>query len=188
MNQRLISGTVRVVAFSAAMLLLTMLVVTRSQAAFTASTSNNANGFTSARLALTDDDANTAMFNATGMVPGTPVVECITVTYSGDLTPVPVRLYGTSSGALAPQLDLTVEVGTGGSSASCAGFASPTTVYSGTLSGFSTAHGTWSNGAAAFTASGTPMSRTFRFTATVQNDDTAQGKSATAAFTWETQA
>ena len=37
MNQRMIAGTVRVVAFAAAMLLLTMLVVTRSQAAFTAS-------------------------------------------------------------------------------------------------------------------------------------------------------
>ena len=122
MNQRLISGTVRVVAFSAAMLLLTMLVVTRSQAAFTASTSNTGNGFTAGDLSLFDDDNGTAMFNATGMVPGATVTECITVTYDGDVTPAPVRLYGTGTGALAQYLDLTIEVGTGGSSASCSGF------------------------------------------------------------------
>ena len=32
------------------------------------------------------------MFNATKMVPGTAVVECITVTYSGDVTPSPVEI------------------------------------------------------------------------------------------------
>ena len=133
MNQRLISGTVRVVAFSAAMLLLTMLVVTRSQAAFTASTSNTGNGFTAGDLSLFDDDDDTAMFNATGMVPGSSVTECITVTYDGDVTPAPVRLYGTGTGALAPFLDLRIEVGTGGSSSSCAGFTPSGTLFDDTL-------------------------------------------------------
>lgn len=192
MNPRLISGTVRVVAFSAAMLLLTMLVVTRSQAAFTASTANPQSGFQSGELTLADDDAGTAMFdaatNARGMVPNTAVVECITVTYTGDVAPAPVKLYGTSSGALAPYLDLTVEVGTGGSSSSCAGFsASGGPLFSGTLAGFSSAHADWSNGIAAFTATGNPTSRTFRFTAEVQDTDAAQGLTANAAFTWETQ-
>jgi hypothetical protein len=187
MNKRLISGTVRVVAFSAAMLLLTMLVVTRSQAAFTATTSNPTSGFTAARLALTDDDASTALFNATGMVPGASVTKCITVTYSGDYTPSPVKVYGTSSGALAPFLDTTIQIGTGGSNASCTGFTSSATLYSGTLSNFSATHTNWANGLAAWSATGTPQSRTFRFTVVVQDDDAAQGLNANAAFTWETQ-
>ena len=186
MNQRLISGTVRVVAFSAAMLLLTMLVVTRSQAAFTATTSNPTSGFTAGRLQLSDDDSNGAMFNATRMVPGSGVVECITVTYSGDVTPSPVEIYGTSSGALAPYLDLKVEVGTGGSSTGCSGFTATSTIYDGTLSAFSAAHSNWANGQAAFTATSTPFTRTFQFTATVQDTDAAQGLSANAGFTWET--
>ena len=187
MNQRLISGTVRVVAFSAAMLLLTMLVVTRSQAAFTASTSNTGNGFTAGDLSLFDDDDDTAMFNATGMVPGSSVTECITVTYDGDVTPAPVRLYGTGTGALAPFLDLRIEVGTGGSSSSCAGFTPSGTLSDDTLSQFAATRTNWSNGLAAFSATTTPTSRTFRFTAEVQDDDAAQGLSANAGFTWETQ-
>lgn len=186
MNQKLISGTVRVVAFSAAMLLLTMLVVTRSQAAFTASTSNPTSGFTAGKLQLSDDDSNVAMFNATKMVPGSGVVECIAVTYSGDVTPSPVEIYGTSSGALAPYLDLKVEVGTGGSAANCSGFTPSSTLYTGTLDAFSTAHSNWGNGQAAFVAASTPFTRTFRFTATVQDTDAAQNLTANAGFTWET--
>ena len=186
MNQKLISGTVRVVAFSAAMLLLTMLVVTRSQAAFTATTSNPTSGFSAGKLQLSDDDSNGAMFNATKMVPGTAVVECITVTYSGDVTPSPVEIYGTSSGALAPYLDLKVEVGTGGSAASCSGFTASSTLYTGTLANFSSSYSNWSNGLAAMNATTTPFTRTFQFTATVQDTDAAQSLNATAGFTWET--
>jgi hypothetical protein len=186
MNKRLISGTVRVVAFSAAMLLLTMLVVTRSQAAFTASTSTQASGFTAGTLELSDDDNGTSMFTATGMVPGAGAIECITVTYGGDVTPSPVRIYGASSGPLAGYLDLKIEVGTGGSSASCSGFTASSTIYDGTLSGFSGAHSNWGNAQASFTANATPFTRTFRFTATVQDTDAAQGLTATAGFTWET--
>jgi len=186
MNQRLISGTVRVVAFSAAMLLLTMLVVTRSQAAFTATTSNPTSGFTAGRLSLTDDDSGNSMFTATGMVPGTPVTACMTVTYNGDLPNAPVRLWGAGSGPLAQYLNLSIEVGTGGSSASCSGFSSTSTLYTGTLSNFAANRTNWSNGIAAFTAATTPTTRTFRFTATVQDTDAAQGLNATAGFTWET--
>ena len=187
MNKRLISGTVRVVAFSAAMLLLTMLVVTRSQAAFTASTSNPESGFTAAEVSLTDDDGDTALFNATGMVPGATVTRCITVTYGGDHTAAPVRLYGTSSGDLAPYLDLVVDVGTGGSTASCAGFTLDSNLWNGTLAGFSATHADWASGRAAWTANAAPQSRTFRFRVTVQDDQDAQGLDADAAFTWETQ-
>lgn len=186
MNQKLISGTVRVVAFSAAMLLLTMLVVTRSQAAFTATTSNPTSSFTAAELELTDDDAGNAMFTATGLVPGASVQSCIAVTYSGDETPAPVRVHGTSSGPLATYLDLRVEVGTGGSASSCSGFTPSSTLYDGTLDGFTSTHSDWASGRAAFTANATPTTRTFRFTAVVQDTDDAQGLSAQADFTWET--
>lgn len=187
MNERTIAGTVRTVAFAAALLMFTVLVVTRSQAAFTSTTSAPTSGFNAGTVGLTDDDAGNALFTASGMYPNNPLVRCIRVTYDGSLTPAPVRLYGTSAGSLAPYLDVKVDVGTGGAFSDCAGFSSSATLFDGTLSGFSATHGDWATGRAAFTAASTPTTRTFRFTVTVQDTDAAQGLSATAAFTWETQ-
>jgi hypothetical protein len=187
MDQRLISGTVRVVAFAAALLLLTVLVVSRSEAAFTATTSNPTSGFSAGTIALSDDDANTAMFNLVNMVPATPASSCITVTYSGSVPNAPVRLYGTSSGALAQYLDVTVQVGTGGSFGNCAAFTPSSTLYTGTLAAFSSGHTNWATGIAAFTAASNPTSEVFKVTVTVEDNNAAQGLTATSGFTWESQ-
>ena len=122
------------------------------------------------------------------MSPGNPIVDCITVTYSGDLTPADIRMYGTSSGALAPFLDTTIEIGTGGSFGDCCtGFTPTSTLYTGTLTNYSTTHTNWATGLAAFTAAANPTARTFRFTVDVQNNPAAQSVSASADFTFEAQ-
>lgn len=178
---------VRLMAIAAALLMLTALVVNRSRAAFSATTSNTGNSFTTGTVVLTDDDSDTAMFSAVDMTPGSPVVRCIALTYSGTNTPATIRSYGTSTGSLPTYLDTTIEVGTGGAFGSCSGFTPASTIYNGTLANFSATHTNWSTGLATYTAAVNPTTRTLRFTLDVQDNPAAQGQSATAAFTFEAQ-
>ena len=186
-HRTLVTSIVRLSAVATSLLMLTVLIVSSSQAAFSDTTDNTANTFATGSVVITDDDAGSALFGVSGMSPGTPLVGCITVTYSGTLTPADVRLYGTSSGVLADYLDTTIEVGNGGSYGSCAGFVPASTLFSGTLTNFSTAHTNWGTGLAGFTATTNPTSRTLRFTVDVQNVPAAQGQSASAAFSFEAQ-
>jgi hypothetical protein len=136
---------------------------------------------------LSDDDSGTAMFSATNMTAGQSVVKCIAVTYSGSVTSgVNVRLYGTATGTLAPYLDLTVEQGTGGGFSSCTGF-SGTQIYSGTVGAFAATHTNFGTALTGWSPTVTPDSRTYRVTVTVQNDNNAQSKTASADYTWEAQ-
>jgi hypothetical protein len=187
-HQAFISGTVRLTAMATALLMLTILTVTRSEAAFTSSTSNTANSFGTGTVVLTDDDTGTAMFTVSNMTPGSAVTRCITVSYTGTLVPAPVKLYGASTGSLDAYLNTTIEVGTGGSYASCTGFSATSTLYSGTLANFSATYTGWADGISAFTAAANPTTRTFRVTVDVQNTNAAQGLSTTASFTFEAQA
>lgn len=187
-HNSLILHLVRGVSVATALLMVTILTIGRSEAAFTASVNNSANTFTTGTVVLTDDDSGAAMFVATNMTPGTPVVECITVTYSGTQLPAPVRLYGTTTGTLDTYLDTTIEIGTGGSFGNCTGFSPTSTLFTNTLANFSTTHTDWASGLATFTASANPTARTFRISIDVQDTPAAQGDSSTAVFTFETQA
>jgi hypothetical protein len=168
--------------------LIALLVVTASHSAFSATTDNKLDSVTTAALKLTDDDSGTAMFNnVTGLTPGPPLYRCITVTYTGDVDPLPVKLYaaGAPAGDLTPYLTLTVEVdaNSGGGFASCSGFNPTGTLYSGALG---SVPGTYGTGLTAWDPNATGESRTFRFGLSVQDDTNAQGKSSTFGFTWET--
>ena len=175
-------------AVATALLMVTILTVTRSQAAFTATTSNTASSFATGTMILTDDDSGSAMFTASGMTPSNPIVECITVTYSGTQLPAPVRLYATTTGTLDTYLDTTIEIGTGGAFGNCSGFTPTSTLFANTLANFSTTHTDWASGLATFTAAANPTSHTFRVTIDVQNNPLAQGLTSTADFIFETQA
>ncbi len=186
-HRTLVLGIVRLTAVAASLLMLTVLIVSNSQAAFSDTTDNTTNTFASGSVVITDDDAATALFTASAVTPGVPVVDCITLTYSGTLTPADIRMYATSSGTLATYLDTTVEIGTGGSFGDCTGFTPGSTIYTGTLSNFSTTHTNWATGLATFTAATNPTSQTLRFSVDVQNNPLAQGQTASADFTWEAQ-
>jgi hypothetical protein len=158
-----------------------------SRAAFTATTANTSNSWATGSVVLSDDDAGSAMFNSSNMSAGQSVVKCIAVTYSGTLTSgVNVKMYGTSSGALASYLNLTIEQGTGGGYGSCAGF-SGSQIYSGTASGFSATYTSFGTGLTGFSPTTNPETHTYRLTITVQNDNNAQSKTAAADYTWEAQ-
>ena len=185
-HRLLVVSTVRLAAIAAALLMLTLLVVTRSRAAFSDAVVNGGNSFSTGSVVV-GDDASSALFNAAGMTPSVPVANCIQITYSGTITPATIRMYATGSGTLAPYLDALVEVGSGGSFGNCSGFTPTSVAYSGTLAGMFTSHTNYATGAPTFAAATTPTTRTVRFTFTVQNDQAAQLQSATATFTWEAQ-
>jgi predicted ribosomally synthesized peptide with SipW-like signal peptide len=167
--------------------------------AFSSQTSSSGNSFAAGTVLITDNDAGTAMLALSNAQPTGSDTSCILLTYSGTLAST-VRLYGTVSGALAPYLTLTVTRGTDSSPSfdSCAGFSADATdyigagagvIYQGKLSAFPSAYASGlvdptSASPESWTSSET---HSYRFVVSLQNDNAAQGQSATASFTWEAQ-
>jgi hypothetical protein len=180
-----------VVALPLALVASSALVYQASNAAFTASTSNGSNTWSSGTVLLSDDDTSSVMFQATNIKPGSTGIKCINVTYSGSLAGQ-VRLYVTSpSGTLGQYLDLTIEEGsgaTGGASLSCSGFTSAATLTGGgeTLDSFATAHTDFGSGVSSWAPTGIASeAKSYRVTYTLQDNNSAQNKSAAATFAWE---
>lgn len=147
-------------------------------AAFSDTTANANNDFSTGTVEISNDLGATAMFAVSGMSPLQTETGCIEVTYTGTL-PAAVRLYGTTdAGGLDAYLDLVVERG-----ASCTNFGTPTALYSGTLAAYPDAYAggvvdtdaSWTTGEMA----------AYRFTVTLQNNDAAQGLDVDQAFSWE---
>lgn len=176
-------------AVIASLLVVSALVVTTSRAAFLATTDNTGNQLAAGTVTLVDDDSGSVMFNVSAMKPGDSVSKCIVVTYQGSLA-ANVKLYGSVAGTgLGAYLDMTVERGTDGSFSDCSAFvAEATPIYTGTLANFAATHTSWGDGLAGFSPTGgSSEAKTFKFTLTLQDDNLAQGKNATANFTWEAQ-
>ncbi len=181
-----VGGRVRVLAVLIALLTAGGTVWHASNAAFSATTSNSGNTWTAGTVALTDDDTNTAMFTATGLTPNRTAAKCITVAYTGNIASS-VKLYATGyTGTLGTYLALTVEQGTGAGHSSCTGF-SGSTIYAGTLAGFAGAKVDWASGVGSFTPSSNGATAVYRFTYTLQDNDSAQDLSSACSFTWEAQ-
>lgn len=182
---------IQLAAGALSFVLIALLVVTSSRAAFVAQNDNTGNSVSSASILLADNDSTTAMFNnVTGMIPGTPVDKCIDVTYTGTIDPTAVMLYasGTPTLDLAPYLDLTIEIGadTPAPFRDCTGFTPTATLYTGTLATFASAKNSYGTGVSAWDPSTTGEVRTFRFRLTVQDNALAANKSTTFGFSWET--
>lgn len=172
------------------------LVLTASRAAFSSQTQNSGNSFAAGDVTLSDDDSDGAMFTITNMAPtDSAVTACIAVTYEGTIAdPGEVRLYSggfTDSGTLASELDVSVEIGTGGSFADCSGFTPSAVIFAtDTLNSFDTSHSDYTSGISAWDPSSTPESRTFRFTVDLPTNasNSVQGDSVTdLVFVWEVQ-
>jgi len=175
--------------------ILAMLAGFGTFSAFSSTTSNDGNTFAAGTVFISDNDAGSAMYNVSNRKPGDTVVACIQLTYTGTL-PANVRLYtGSSIGALGDYIDLTVDKGTGmGAFPNCGGFTPDFTLYTGTLSGFASAHNNYASGVAAFPGAQSQWNQNdtlvYRFTLTLQGGtpNSAQGGTTGAhSFTWEAQ-
>ena len=201
-KQRRLVPVFRLGAPLAAFLLVGILVITGSRAAFTATTDNTGNNWAAGDVALSDDDGGvTAMFDAPNLGPTDVVENCIEVTYDGSLTTSGVRLYGaeTTAGTLDDYLDMTIEIGVGGTfpgaaatqdgEIACAGFVADETIYTGTLANFTATATNYASGEEPVGGwiPATNDSKTYRFVVTVQDDSAASGQDTEVAFTWEAQ-
>ena len=176
----------RAIAMVASLAFVSVLVMTSSRAAFVDTTDNTSNQFSAGTVVLNDDDAGSVLFNVNNLAPTQNRTNCITVSYTGSLA-ANVHLYGAASGSLAQYLDVVIDVGTGGSYNNCTGFTSGSTLYTGTLANFAATRTNFANGLAGWNGATNPSSRTYRIAVTLQDNNAAQGLSATADFTWEAQ-
>ncbi len=185
----------RIVGVTAALLIVSLAVITSSVAVFSDTTDNTTNSFTAGDVDLVDDDSASTMFTVTNREPGEPAVDCIVVTYQGSIPdPSGVKIYSggyTDSGDFDTYLNLTIEEGTGGSFGNCAGFTLQNAIETGgTLSDFDTDHTSYATGAGVWDPAATPESKTYRITAELDSaaPNAEQGESVTAlTFTWEVQ-
>lgn len=169
-----------------------------STAAFTASTTNGVNTFSTGTVSLSDSDASTSMFTAPPYIaPGDTGEACIRVTYGGSLTS-DVHLY--TAGLSDPDglgAHITVTIHEGATSPanaagnfSCTNFTpAGAAIGSGTLASlgantidFASGFGTWA-------PSGAAQTKDYRFSWTFSSSapDTVQNASVSIGFVWEAQ-
>jgi hypothetical protein len=180
-------------------LLITVLIVgfTGSLAAFgvfsaySATTTNDNNSYSTGSVTLADNDAGSFLYQASNQEPGQSTQSCIRVTYTGSLASS-VKLYLGSAVTNGSAFTLTVERGTMATPSfpSCTGFSATSTAYSGTLDLFPTTYATGVDGKAAGAAWATNDSVDYRFTITPVNDTTANAHTSVLAtgphtYVWE---
>ena len=195
------------IGFTRPRLLLTALLLTvvtvggvSSLAAYNAQFDNTGNAIASGTVTVSDNDGGASMLSLTDAHPGATDVSCIEVTYDGTLTST-VRLYGNTIGTgLDQYLDLKITRGSYSPANpgydSCTDFSADSTnyigagagvIYNGTLQGFADSYAaglidptagspeSWTNG----------ETHVYMFQVTLQNNSSAQGKTAGQSFVWE---
>ena len=141
--------------------------------------------FSTAALEVSDDDAASALFTVSKVAPGQPLTRCIALSYRGPASAV-VRLHGTSTGSgLDEALQMTVEAGSGGTFNDCSGFSGSVLLYRGSLAGFTATHGDVTSALDTFFPSQETETKAFRFSLTLDDAPEAQGRTASATFTWD---
>lgn len=131
-------------------------------------------------MVLTDDDGGQALFSLNALGPAGDSFQCLEIVYEGTARQAEVRLHATTSGDLAPYLDLTIERGSGGIFGDCSSFSPGTVVYQGTLGDLAAEHDQWSSGVVVFNAVESPTVESLRITVRVRNDPAAANTSAQA--------
>ena len=165
--------------------------------AFSATTVNAGNTFDAGTVVLTDNDANTAMYNIADAKPNDVVVRCIRVTYSGTL-PSTVRLYTTTPvNPFGQYVTLSIDKGTMPGATTfpnCTGFTPDAVpnIFTGTLSSFGTGRTNFATGVPANPGAAVQWVNNdtvvYRFTLTMQDNALAVGgSSGVHSFTWEAQ-
>ena len=179
-ERRLARATARAFAAALSALLISTLVVSRSDAALQADGTTSASTATTGTIELVDDDGGRSLFDLRDIAPGRPFERCVEVSYEGTLLPVELTVLAEAEGELAGFLDTTIESGTGGGFNSCAAFTPESVVYRGTLADLAASGAT-----EVATLYNTGDSRSFRIRFEVADTNDALGLTTTAGFVWE---
>jgi hypothetical protein len=197
---------VRATAPAAGLLAAGLLVWQGSYAAFSATTVDSGNAWSSGNLTLTNNGGSgavyaastSATFGGSNLKPGSTGSNCLSVKSTGSIAGS-LKMYmdtlADSSPSLASQISLTVTQAPAGATdvlADCSNFpaAGVTSVQTATLAAFQNSYATAAGAQAV--AAGTvrqayKVAWTFTSTGTNPGDNALQGKTATASFTWEIQ-
>lgn len=126
--------------------------VSTASARIAATTSNDSSLVLAASVDLVvsnGDEASSAglLIDADGLYPGLLIERCIEVTYWGELTDVPVHMFGTPSGGTGLEAYVLTTVETGkASSNECADFSPGRSLFDGTLLELWNEHSSFENG------------------------------------------
>lgn len=194
--------TRRIAAIAAApvaILIAAGMVWQSSNAAFTATTRNSGNAWSTGSVMLTDDDLGRAGFTEENLVPGQTGEKCIVVTsnsnVAGEVRAYVEHLSGSAVG-LEDRITLRVERGTGGTFDNCTGFTPvPGALPAQTLRTLTEVNHDYATGGAIWPTTGTVgESQTYRGTwtfnttgMTQQQIDALQGARVSIDLVWELQ-
>ena len=154
--------------------------------AFSSSTENPGNNFDAGTVAISDNDANSALYNVTNRKPGQSAEKCIKVTYAGTLAS-DVKIYNPDAvnASVADYTNLVITSGTGDAS-DCSDFAADVSgsgVYSGELDDFQSSHNSYANGLVDNPLAKTKWDAndtvTYKFSATLQDNNAANSGTGT---------
>lgn len=150
-----------------------------SYAAFSGTTRNPGNNWSTGSVALTDDDTGTARFQATNLVPGNTETKCIAVTANTSVPGV-VKAYAvnpiTSAQKLENHIKVSVAYGTGGGFGTCTGFTNEgVAVANISLADFAGASN-FANGVGSWPVTSGTQTRTYQITWTFDAADLTQAE------------
>jgi predicted ribosomally synthesized peptide with SipW-like signal peptide len=137
-------GPAKLLMSLAAVTMVGVVGIVGTRAALSDTTDNPGNEFNAGEIILSDNDANTFMYQVDNALPGDTVEKCIQVSYTSTGLDSTVELYmGTPIGSVGPYVDMTVDVGTQASPSfpDCTGFALDANLYTGDLSDFQATYG-----------------------------------------------
>lgn len=166
--------------------------------AFSSSTENPGNNFDAGTVAISDNDAGSALYNVTNRKPGQITEKCIKVTYNGTLAS-DVKLYNPDAvnANVADYTDLAITSGIG-SASDCSDFVADvlnSSVFSGELDDFQSARNSYANGLVDYPLAKTKWDAndtvTYRFHVELQDNNAANSgtgtgyASGTHKYVWE---
>ena len=134
---------------------------------------------------LTTDSGGAPLLTGGGLAPGRTVENCLLLTYQNlPLGTNGIGMYAAVAGTgLADYLDLTISIGTGGGFGNCSGFVGAP-VYSGSLAAFGQAHVAPASQLLVGTVGQATGNATIRVRVRLRDNNGAQGRSASAIFSW----
>lgn len=154
-----------VIATPIAVVVAAALIWQSSYAAFTGTTRNSGNNWATGSVALTDDDAGSARFQASDLVPGQTETKCITLTANASVPGV-VKGY-TVNPVLSPtglqdHIIITTAYGHGGGFGSCEGFVEEGTATDGMSITELATYNTYENGSGDWAVPAGKSTRTYQ--------------------------
>ncbi|MFN8052568.1 MAG: hypothetical protein U0Q22_14070 [Acidimicrobiales bacterium] len=183
-DERSALTAIRMLAFGVTALAVSFLVVGRTTTAIADAATSPVSEIRPGTVKLSDDDGDASLFPLGDLLPGRELTNCITVTYAGTSLDGDVDLTALGGGALAPDVAVTVQRGTGGRFDDCEGFVAEAPVFDGTLADLTARHGLTGEPLRALHIDGASATATYRVGIRLTRDDVPSDAAASLQLVW----